>query len=64
MCAALLPDGNPCTLGTDCTGGICDKAASQAQGTCASSITLSPLDAQCMPLQGIPEEGGTEEGGT
>lgn len=58
MCAALLPDGNPCTQGTDCTGGLCDKASTQAQGTCASSIPLSPLDAQCVPLQGIPE-GGT-----
>jgi hypothetical protein len=52
MCEAKFADGHPCTLGTDCSGGLCDKASSQAQGTCASQITLTPLDAACTPLRG------------
>jgi hypothetical protein len=51
-CGALAPDGNPCTLDTDCAGGLCDKAAMQSQGTCASQITLSPLDKACASLSG------------
>jgi hypothetical protein len=51
-CAAASPDGYPCGLDTDCVGGMCDKAASQAQGTCASQITLSPLDASCASFIG------------
>jgi hypothetical protein len=51
-CTAASPDGYPCGLDTDCSGGMCDKAASQAQGTCASQITLSPLDASCSSFVG------------
>jgi len=51
-CVAASPDGYPCGLDTDCVGGMCDKAASQAQGTCASQITLSPLDASCASFIG------------
>jgi hypothetical protein len=51
-CMAASPDGYPCGLDADCAGGMCDKAASQAQGTCASQITLSPLDAACASFVG------------
>ena len=51
-CMAASPDGYPCGVDTDCVGGMCDKAASQAQGTCASQITLSPLDASCAAFIG------------
>ena len=51
-CAAASPDGYPCGLASNCIGGMCDKAASQAQGTCASQITLSPLDASCASFIG------------
>jgi hypothetical protein len=51
-CAAKYTDGHPCTLDTDCSGALCDKASSQAEGTCASEITLTPLDAACTPLRG------------
>jgi len=51
MCAAKYTDGHPCTLDTDCAGGLCDKASMQAQGTCASQITLTPLDAACTQLR-------------
>ena len=40
-------DGDPCMAGTDCVYGLCDKATGQASGTCASSVTLSALDALC-----------------
>jgi hypothetical protein len=46
-CQPKGADGYPCTLDTDCAGGLCDKASTQGQGTCASQITLSPLDAAC-----------------
>jgi hypothetical protein len=49
-CKQLGADGAPCTLDTDCTGGMCDKASSQAEGTCASQITLTPLDSLCTPF--------------
>jgi hypothetical protein len=52
-CMAASPDGYPCGVETDCAGGMCDKAASQAQGTCASQITLSPLDASCASFIGV-----------
>jgi hypothetical protein len=51
-CGAAAADGYPCGVDTDCLGGMCDKAASQAQGTCASQITLSPLDAACATFVG------------
>lgn len=51
-CGPLLPDGNPCTLDTDCANGLCDKASTQSQGTCASQITLSPLDKACASFVG------------
>jgi uncharacterized membrane protein YgdD (TMEM256/DUF423 family) len=51
-CTAASPDGYPCGVDTDCVGGMCDKAASQSQGTCASQITLSPLDASCASFIG------------
>jgi hypothetical protein len=51
-CGPLSPDGNPCTLDADCAGGLCDKATMQSQGTCASQITLSPLDKACASLSG------------
>lgn len=51
QCAAKYTDGHPCTLDTDCAGALCDKASMQAQGTCASAITLTPLDAACAQLR-------------
>lgn len=52
-CSAKYTDGHPCALDGDCAGGLCDKASTQAQGTCASQITLTPLDAACTPLRGM-----------
>ncbi|HEY8041512.1 MAG TPA: hypothetical protein VIF15_17015 [Polyangiaceae bacterium] len=51
-CSKKLDDGHPCTLADDCAGGLCDKAASQAEGTCASRITLTPLDSACASFEG------------
>lgn len=51
-CGPKLPDGNPCTLDADCAGGLCDRASMQSQGTCASQITLSPLDKACASFTG------------
>lgn len=51
-CSAKYTDGHPCAQDTDCADGLCDKASTQAQGTCASSITLTPLDAACTALRG------------
>jgi len=56
-CAAAAPDGYACGVDTDCQGGMCDKASSQAQGTCASQITLSPLDASCASFIGAADAG-------
>jgi hypothetical protein len=50
-CKALPPDGSPCKAGTDCASGLCDKAAAQAQGNCASVITLTQIDSLCLQFQ-------------
>ena len=50
-CTPKFDDGHPCSLDGSCTGGLCDKAATMGEGTCASSITLTPLDAACAPFR-------------
>jgi hypothetical protein len=51
-CQAKYEDGHPCSLDTDCGGGLCDKASMMGEGTCASTVTLTPLDAACAPFTG------------
>jgi len=63
-CMAASPDGYACGVDTDCAGGMCDKAGGQALGTCASQITLSPLDASCASFVGAGDSGAEPaEGG-
>jgi hypothetical protein len=51
-CTQKFDDGHPCTLDGDCTGGLCDKASTMGEGTCASEITLTPLDQACAQFTG------------
>jgi hypothetical protein len=51
-CTSKFEDGHACTNDSDCTGGLCDKAMSQGEGTCASQIMLSPLDQECASITG------------
>jgi hypothetical protein len=50
-CGAGGANGAACNAPTDCTSGLCDKASDQADGTCASSITLSSLDSMCASFE-------------
>ncbi len=47
-CQAGSADGAACSSSTECSSGLCDKAANQSGGTCASTVTLSSLDALCQ----------------
>ena len=46
-CMPLKVSGDACTADSDCQSNLCDKAAGQAQGTCADQIQLTALDSMC-----------------
>jgi hypothetical protein len=50
-CKPLLMAGEPCTMDTECTSHICNKAKGSSDGTCTDQIVLSPIAAACAPFQ-------------
>jgi hypothetical protein len=50
-CGMAEVDGSACQADTACNSGLCDKATDQADGTCASTVTLTSLDSMCADFQ-------------
>lgn len=51
-CVAGRAAGVACGKDADCASAFCLKGVKQAEGTCATEVTLSPLDAICASFKG------------